>query len=60
MNKEIKVLVDKITKIRFAMIELEIRMNSLTDQELVKLEKLEAQFDRVELALHAAKDRMGA
>lgn len=60
MNKEIKVLVDKITKIRFAMIELEIRINTLTDQELAQLEKLERQFDRVALALHATKDRMGA
>jgi hypothetical protein len=60
MNKEIKALLNKITKLRYRMIELQIRIDGLTEAEMVALEKLEAEYDRVEVALHAAKDKMGA
>lgn len=60
MNKEIKALLNKITKIRYRMIELQIRIDGLSEAEMVALEKLEAEYDRFEVALHAAKDKMGA
>jgi hypothetical protein len=58
--KELKALVNKLTAIKYQMIELEIRPE-LTDADLAKLDKLQKKYDDVELALHASRNaKVGA
>ena len=58
--KELKALVNKLTAIKYQLIELEIRPE-LTDADLAKLDKLQKKYDEIELALHASRNaKVGA
>jgi hypothetical protein len=58
--KELKALVNKLTGIKYQIIELEIRPE-LTDADLAKLDKLQQKYDEIELAIHASRNaKVGA
>lgn len=53
--KELKALVNKLTAIKYQIIELELRRDRLSDKDLAKLLKLEDRFETLEITLHAIK-----
>jgi hypothetical protein len=55
MSSELKAVVNKLTAIKYQIIELEIRRDRLTEKDLEKLLKLEDRFETLEITLHAIK-----
>jgi hypothetical protein len=55
MANQLKAVVNKLTAVKYQIIELEIRKERLTDAELEKLAKLEDRFETLEIQLHAIK-----
>jgi hypothetical protein len=55
MSNELKAVVNKLTAIKYQIIELEIRRDRLTEKDLEKLLKLEDRFETLEITLHAIK-----